>query len=416
MKKPTTASPPKLAALFAGAALLGLVSQNTLAAGTTAATSISNSATLAYSVGGVGQTPIVGTSTAFLVDEKINLTVAGTGVAISVVPGATLQVASFTVTNNANSALDFNLAANQPVGEVYLGKTDNFDATGCIVRVETGGGAGYQDGVDTATFIDELAADASTTAYVVCTIPAGQVNNDAAIVGLTATARGNFTGANNAYAATAGSAGAAITETAGANTANVDIVFADIAGSEPGDASRDAEHSARDVYSVVTSALSVTKTATLLCDPFNGTGGNQKSIPGAMTRWTITISNGAGGTDAVLTTITDTVSATLAHDAHLSVPADAATCVSAAGTAENAANKGFKVTSSVSRNMGGSAGGGAATTSYFTTANDADGVELNGAAITATFATILPVDGGHASAGLLKANETVTIIFNTTVQ
>lgn len=412
MKKHTPGSPPRLAALLAGAALLGLVSQNTLAAGTAAATSITNSATLAYSVSGVPQTNIVGTSAAFLVDEKINLTVAGTGTAISVIPGATLQVASFTVTNNANSALDFNLALNQPVGEVYLGKTDNFDATACIVRVESGATGGYQAGEDTATFIDELAADASKTVLVVCTIPAGQVNNDAAIVGLTATARGDFTGANNAYAASAGSAGAAITETAGANTANVDIVFADIAGSEPGDANRDAEHSARDVYSVVTSALSVTKTATLLCDPFNGIT-NPKNIPGAITRWSIAVTN-SGASAATLTTITDTVSATLLHDAHLSVPADAATCVSAAGTAESAAGKGFKVTVGAARNIGAACV--AATSCYFTTANDADGVELNGAAITATFATVLPADGGHGSAGLLNSGETVTIIFNTTVQ
>ena len=231
-------------------------------------------------------------------------------------------------------------------------------------------------------------------------------------MGLTATARGDFTGASNAYAATGGSAGAAITQTAGANTANVDIVFADIAGSEPGDTANDAEHSARDVYSVVTSALSVTKTATLLCDPFNGIA-NQKNIPGAMTRWSIAVSN-TGASAATLTTITDTISATLAHDAHLSVPTDAATCVSAAGTAESAANQGFKVTTSAARNIGAACV--AATSCFFTTANDADGVELNAGTVTATFATVLPADGGHGSAGLLNSGENVAVIFNTTVQ
>lgn len=408
MKIPDKTSPPRLVALLAGAALLGLATQNTLAAGTAAATSISNAATLAYTVSGVPQTNIVGTSAAFLVDEKINLTVAG-GATTNVVPSATSQVLTFTVTNNSNSALDFNLASNQ------VAAGDNFDATACSQFVESGATGGYQLGEDTATFIDELAIDASKTVYVVCNIPAGVVNGNTALVGLTATARGDFTGADNRYAATVGTVGGAITQTAGANTANVDIVFADIAGSEAGDASRDAKHSDRDTYSVVTSALSVTKTAILKCDPINGTT-DPKNIPGSITQWTITVSNGAGGSDAILTTITDTVSATLAHDTNLITMAGA--CNSATGTPESAAGKGFKVTSNApGRKMGGSAGGATAMESFFTTANDADGVELNGAVITATFANILPADApDHTSAGLLKANETVTIIFNTTVQ
>lgn len=413
MKKYNTGSPPRLAVLLAGAALLGLVSQNALAAGTTAATTISNQPTLSYSVGGVPQTDITPAATTFLVDEKINLTVAGTGAAISVVPGATSQVATFTVTNNANSPLDFNLAANQPVGGSYLALTDNFDATGCIVRVESGATGGYQAGEDTATFIDELAADASKTVYVVCSIPAGQINGDAAIVGLTATARGDFTGASNAYAATVGSAGAAITATAGANTANVDIVFADIAGSEAGDAANDAKHSARDVFSVVTSALSVTKTVTVVCDPYNGVT-NPKNIPGAIVKWSIAVAN-TGASAATLTTVVDTLAATLAHDANLVVPTNAATCSSGAGTPESAANKGFKVTANANRAIGTCANTQAFC--YFTT-NTADGLDIAGQVITATFATILPTDAGtgHASAGLLNAGETVTVIFNTTVQ
>jgi hypothetical protein len=160
--------------------------------------------------------------------------------------------------------------------------------------------------------------------------------------------------------------------------------------------------------------LTVTKSAVLLCDPFNGVA-SMKNIPGAMTQWTVTISNGAGGSAATLTTITDALSATLAMDpgqvGGLTAPTNAATCVPGPGPL------GFEVTVPVARVLGGSAAG-TATSSYFTTTATADGVDFASPNITATFATILPVDGatGHPTAGLLNAGESVTLIFNTIVQ
>jgi hypothetical protein len=403
MKSIKTSISTRLTALLVGAALFGLVSQGALAAGTTAGTSISNSASLSYSVGTVAQTPINTTSAAFLVDEKVNLTVAG-GVTTNVVPGSTAQATAFTVTNNSNSPLDFTLAVTSAIAG------DNFDPTACSAFVDVNGNGTYEPGTDTATYIDEMpdsGAGSTQTVFAVCDIPASAANTNTGLVGMTATALGTFNAAG--YVATPAALGAALVATAGGDTANVDIVFADIAGTEAGDGARDAKHSARNTYSVVTAALTVTKTATLLCDPFNGVA-NMKNIPGAMTQWAISVTN-TGSAAATLTTITDTLSATLAMDpgqaAGLTVPTNAATCVAGPGTL------GFEVTASAARNIGGTA---AVTTHYFTTANDADGVDNNAGAVTATFATILPADGGHATAGLLNAGETVTVIFNTIVQ
>jgi len=134
-----------------------------------------------------------------------------------------------------------------------------------------------------------------------------------------------------------------------------------------------------------------------------------------MTQWTITVSNGAGGSAATLTTIADAMSATLAMDpgqvGGLTAPTNAATCVAGPGPL------GFKVTVPVARILGGSAAG-TNTTSYFTTTSTVDGVDFVTPNITATFANILPVDvgTGHATAGLLNAGESVTLIFNTIVQ
>ncbi|MDD4928304.1 MAG: hypothetical protein PHP85_03375 [Gallionella sp.] len=394
---------PGIGALLIGGILLGLTAQSALAAGTSSGTPIVNTATLAYSVGGVGQTGITATSPTFLVDEKVNLTVTG-GATTSVVPGQLAAVTAFSVTNFANSPLDFSLAATTAI------TGDSFDPAACSVFVESGGAVGYQAGVDIATFVDELAADASKVVYVVCNIPGTVINTNTGLVGLTATAQGNFTGLNGIYVATVGAQGAAITATAVADTPGiVDIVFADIAGTE--DAARDARHSAHDTYSVVTGVLTVTKTVALLCDPFNGIL-VPKNIPGAISQWSVSIAN-TGAAAATLTSISDTLTAlVLAHDANLVVPSSAANCVSATGIPESLAGRGFKVTANAARTIGLTL---ATTVGYFTTLADGDGVDITGQAITATFSAILPADGAHLTAGLLNVGETVTIVFNTTV-
>lgn len=58
-----TSSPTRLAALLAGAALFGLVSQSALAAGTASGTTINNLAKLSYSVGGTAQNEICSSPT-----------------------------------------------------------------------------------------------------------------------------------------------------------------------------------------------------------------------------------------------------------------------------------------------------------------------------------------------------------------
>jgi len=291
---------------------------------------------------------------------------------------------------------DFALAsANEANGTVLFAGTDNFDATACSQFVESGAPLGYQAATDTATFIDELAADASRTVYVVCNIPAGQVNSDQAVVSLTATA----------LAGGAVGIGAALTETVGANTAGVDIVFGDAAGTD--DAARDAAHSSRAAYRVVSATLSVAKTATLICDPFNSTT-NPKNIPAAIVRWTITITNN-GAASATLSTVTDAISASTTFDANLVTGAGGvAGCSSGAGTPENAAGRGFKLS------IAGTTRPAASYPKFFTTADDGDGANLNLGIVTVNYAAALPIEPGYV-AGELKPTESVTVYFNVTV-
>jgi uncharacterized repeat protein (TIGR01451 family) len=277
--------------LSAWTCFLLIVPQVSWAAGTPSGTTISNSATLTYAIGAGPVTTLTSNTVSFLVDEKINLSVLG-GATTTVVPGSTAQATAFTVTNLSNSPLDFNLA----VTSVIAG--DNFDPTACGAFVENGVTPGYQAAQDTATYIDELAANANVTVYAVCDIPASVVTTNTALVGLTATARGNFTGANGTYVATVGSLGAALTQTVAADTpGSVDIVFADGAGTEDG--ARDAAQSAHNTYSVtVPVVMSLTKTVTSVVDP-NGTG---VLMPNAVMTYQIVADlTGSAATNLVIT-------------------------------------------------------------------------------------------------------------------
>lgn len=408
MERSRTNNPPTR--LRAGIAALGLAMSFAIgtgtvhAAGTASGTSISNQATLSYSVGVVPQPPIASSPTGvgpaalttFVVDNRVNLTVTTTDATfVSVVPGSTAQVTTFSVTNAGNTVQDFTLvSAQEATGTPLFGFNDNFDTPACSQFVESGVTAGYQVGADTATFIDELAADASRTVYVVCSIPAGQINNDHAVVSLTATARAG---------ATAG-LGAALAQSP-VDTAGVDIVFGDAAGTD--DAARDAAHSSRSAYRVVSATLNVAKTATLICDPLNSTT-NPKNIPAAIVRWTITITNN-GAASATLSTVTDAISASTTFDANLITGAGGvAGCSSATGTPESLAGRGFKLS------IGGGTRPAVSYPKFFTTANDADAINLNAGTVTVNYAAAMPVEPGYI-AGELKPTESVTVYFNVTV-
>ena len=385
-----------LAALLAVGMMFSLA-QNAKAAGTASNTTISNSATLAYSVSGVSQTDITSTAATFVVDNKVNLTVAKVADAPTIAPGSTKRALAYTVTNNGNTSQRY--ALSYTAGAATISSMSNV----AIYRDVNGDNLWDTNDtlyVDAGTFGNVL-ADGSLKILIVADTPAGATNTQTAVFNLVATTVDADTTT-------------VTTTTAGADTAGVDVVLADIAGSAAGDGARDGKHSVSATYTVSASSLSVSKSVVLVCDPYNGvTVNNPKNIPGSITKWTILVSNGAGAADATLTTISDALASSLTHDSHLSVPTNAATCVSAAGTAESLSGKGFKVTTSGARNIGGVA---TQTIGFFTSANDADGVELNAGTITATFSAILPLDGSHASAGLLKASETVSIIFNTTTQ
>ncbi len=290
---------PRCAALAAALLLLGptLVS----AANTAAGTSVSNQASVAYKVATVDQTAVTSNTLAFLVDQKVNLTITTTdGAAVSVTPGTTGNVLTFTLQNTGNAVQDFHLSATARSGGTgHFGGTDNVNAASVAVFVESGGTVGYQVGEDTATYVDELAALGTKTVYIVGNFTGSYANTNIASYHMLVEARIGGTGSSE---------GSTLTETSAADTAgSVDIVFADAQGTDTvNDIARDAKFSADSDYIIATATLTVTKTSAVISDPTNSTT-NPKAIPGAVVRYTIQVANAASTATATNITVTDSL-------------------------------------------------------------------------------------------------------------
>ena len=280
-----------------------------LAAGTASGTTITNTVSIDFRVGGVNQNAVTA-SDSFTVDRRVNLTVAETGTTTtSVSPGQTSAVTTFTVTNASNATLDLALAATQLSGGTAAhGGTDNFDVTGVSLFVDTNTDGDYDVGVDQAvTYLDQLIADASRTVFVVANVPLGRATGDVAGVRLTATSH---------EATAAGSLGAAVTQTAGANTAGVDTVFGDTNAN--GNTARDGIHFGVDDYTVSAASLTAVKTSRIISDPFNNTT-NPKMIPGAVVEYCVAVSNATGSATATNIAVSDTLPTATTFDSSFGI-------------------------------------------------------------------------------------------------
>lgn len=301
-------------------AMLWGVSISAHALGTASGTSIGNRAYIDYDVGGTAQTQIgsslagntsgAGSDTTFVVDNRVDLSLVETNSTWTTgAAGQAGRVTTFTLTNEGNTVQDYSFAAVNDVGSTLFADTDDSNVTITGIFVEDGTTPGtYEVLEDTATFVDELAANGTVTIYVVATIPGASVDTNYAIIDLTATTRDGG----------AGGQGAVTAATVGADTIGlpVDIVFADGyddggAGGLDGDtndAANDGAFTASDAYLVASAILTVTKTSAVVSDPINGTGADRKRIPGAVIRYTIVVAN-SGTTAASNVTLVDAIPA-----------------------------------------------------------------------------------------------------------
>ena len=309
------------------------------AAGTTAGSTITNTVSVAFQVGGISQTGTSASDT-LTVDRRINLTVAEVGsTTTTVTPGSVNQVTAFTVVNTSNAP---------------------FDVTNVRIFRDVNNNGTYEAGTDTlVTYLDEVAADASVQVLVVSDVPLGQANGSVAAVTLTATGR---------EAGASGSLGAALVQTTGANTSGMDTVFADGAGAT--DSARDASFSAKDDYTVSAATLSAIKSSRVISDPINGAT-NPKMIPGATIQYCIAISNASGSAAATSITVNDPIPTNLTYDSAFGVKTNGtATIVSGVATcATDTTGTGTMASNTVTGTLASVAGGETKTVVFQATIN-----------------------------------------------
>lgn len=289
--------------LLSGAAALGTIATAHADTGTVAGTSISNTASVSYTVNGTAQSTNSTTST-FVVDRKANFAVVLDQVGNTQVNLSAQNVAlKFKVTNTTNGIQDFILDPDQQsLALGILPGTDNFDISQMKAYVDANANGVYDPGTDIAEYIDELAPDASATVFLVGNVPS------------TATAALAFTSLHVIIAAggTSGTRGSALVAT-DLNLANadntIDIVFADndSDGAFLGDALRNGQGRAYGAFEVGTRnvTLTVTKTARVLSDGVSLL--LPKALPGAEVEYCFVVHNATLLTPASNVTIADTI-------------------------------------------------------------------------------------------------------------
>ncbi len=274
------------------------------AAGTDAGTSVSNSFTLDYDVGGVSQTQIdtSGAPTTFTVDRKVDVTVS-TSVNASVSPGETGAELVYGVTNTGNDNIAYRLSLTD-VG------ADSFDIGTYTARyyADAGGDGIFTPGVDDAGagtaytlgagVTADVAPDATVWVVISGDVPGTATNGQTDGVILVADSYYPTASLDGAYSATPGTN----VTTAASNTMNgeADSVLADGAGDS--DAANDGAHSSTGTYTVSAASLTASKTVAVVatnpvdCATDAISGGF--ATPGACVEYVISAANAAGASAA----------------------------------------------------------------------------------------------------------------------
>lgn len=236
------------------------------AAGTTAGTTISNTATATYTDPGGNTRSANSNQVDIKVDELLNVTVAKADPGPVVVTlGSTNQVLSFTVTNTGNGSEAFDLTPTTAIGG------DQFDPTTTSIVIDTNGNGVYDPGVDTVYTAGSndltLAPDQSKRVFVLSTIPGSGSDLDRGDLDLTAAARTGTGAAGTIFAGQGQGGGDAVVGTTGAD--GVD----------------------RGAYVIQSASIAFVKSAAVL-DPFGGT----RSVPGSIVTYTLVATISGTGT------------------------------------------------------------------------------------------------------------------------
>jgi hypothetical protein len=179
------------------------ISGQAFAQNTQSGDTISNTATVNYSVATVAQTPITAT-TSFTVDSYIRFTLSGGAAVTNVAPGTTNLVQTFTLANNSNLASNFVLTGQNAAGAQFNLNAPGTSTPGVSVYVDTDANGLFSSTNDTlvtsAAF--SLGRGVSRTYFVVGDAPLSATNGQINTIELNAVAQDP--GTNAAWVATPG--------------------------------------------------------------------------------------------------------------------------------------------------------------------------------------------------------------------
>ena len=260
-------------------AIVVLLSQQVLAAGVTAGTPVTNTATISYDVNSAAQDPIPVDAPAFVVDRRVDFTVTSDLVSDTTLPGVVGLTFPFTVQNDGNSEMDFLIELRQmDSGDAAV--NGNLDTDVDLSNVS------FSD------YVDNLAADGSTIVTITGDAAALLANLDVANIEVTMTAYDPSGDSGNRIL---------LPDTSGSpnDPGEIDNVLAD--------AGNDGIELGTDGFIVSSADLVVTKVAETIYDPINGVSVNAKAIPGAVLEYTVTIDNSVGTETATGISIADVI-------------------------------------------------------------------------------------------------------------
>lgn len=275
---------------------------------TPAGTTITNIATVNYTVAGSGFTQSTNTAS-FRVDELISVAVTGPAAAQSVATPDTNRVLTFTVTNTGNGPEAYNLIANLNPGAPVVDQFDPRPGGAGLLFVDTNNNGRLDIGVDTLvagplTINPDSATNPPTRILFVANIPPGLANGNQGAVTLTA-----VSATPGAVVAGAGAAPGTVLPNGGTPAVGGPGIDAVVGAGRNGPTDSGADDSANGIY-VIGAVVAVAKTIIAVTSPAGVTAagcngavppaGCTAYVPGAIIQYQLTVTiSGPGFAQAV---------------------------------------------------------------------------------------------------------------------
>jgi uncharacterized repeat protein (TIGR01451 family) len=283
----------------------------THAAGTPAGTTITNTATVNYTVAGspFSQTTNVAS---FRVDELISVRVSGPSAPVNANTPDINRVLVFTVTNTGNAPEAYNLIANLNPGAPVVDQFNPQAGSAGLLFVDVNGNGQLDIGTDTLISGPvTINPDRTVTVLFVANIPPGLANGNQGVVTLTAASA-----TVGAVVAGVGAPPGTVLPNGGTPAVGAPGIDAVVGAGRGGAADSGADDTASGTYLVGTVAVSITKTVIAVTSPFGvtTTGCNAPTppaacatiVPGTVVQYQLTVTIAGAGT-ALGVQVTDNI-------------------------------------------------------------------------------------------------------------